>query len=112
MRITIAASLFLVFSPQGASAQRQVLLHPADGSDLWLSSLNPAAMSFQHSRFVVGTEILHAAFVPERAFGLNEHRLQLALPYWLPLDLAFGFEVRSFNALIYSELEADLLLSK
>jgi len=112
MRITIAASLFLVFSPQGASAQRQVLLHPADGSDLWLSSLNPAAMSFQHSRFVVGTEILHAAFVPERAFGLNEHRLQLALPYWLPLDLAFSFEVRSFNALIYSELEADLLLSK
>ncbi len=111
-RMTIAASLFLVFSQHGASAQRQILLHPADGSDLWLSSRNPAALSFQHSRLVVGTEILHATFVPERAFGLNEHRLHLAFPYWLPLNLAFGFEVRSFNALIYSEIEADLLLSK
>ncbi len=111
-RIAILASLFGAFSPYNTLAQRQVLLNPADHSDFWLSSLNPAAMSFCYSRLIAGTEILHAAFVPDRAFGLNEHRLHLTFPYWLPLDLAFGFDLRSFNAPIYSEIAADLLFSK
>lgn len=102
----------MVFAPRYVFAQRQMLLNPASHSNLWLASLNPAAMSFHTSRAVVGTEILHAGFVPERALGLNEQRLHLALPYWLPRDFAFGLDLRSFNAMLYSEIEANLLFSK
>ncbi len=104
--------LSILFSARGVLAQRQRLLNPAEGANFWLTSMNPAAMSFGPSRLVLGTEILHAAFVPERALGLNEHRLHLTFPYWLPLDLAFGLDLRSFNAPIYSEIEASLLFSK
>jgi hypothetical protein len=95
-----------------AHAQRQALRNPAESSSFWLTSLNPAAMSFQHSLLSAGTEVLHATFVPERALGLSEHRLHLTFPYWLPYDLALGFDVRSFNAPIYSEIEANVLVSK
>lgn len=95
-----------------AHAQRQVLRNPVEGSNFWLTSLNPAAASFHHSLLTVGTEVLHATFVPDRGLGLSEHRLNLTFPYWLPYDVAFGFDVRSFNAPIYSEIEANVLLSK
>ncbi len=113
LRLCVAFFISLIpFAEHGAFAQRQTLLNPAAPTSLWLSGLSPAAMSFQEGRLVIGSEILHAGFLPERALGVNEHRLLLTFPYALPYDFAFGFALRAFHAQIYSELESSLLFSK
>ena len=109
LRLTIAIALLVAHT---ALAQRQVGLNPAANTNLELAGQNPAAMSFQPSRLVLRSEILHAGFIPNRALGLQEHRLLLTLPYTLPSDFAFGIEARSFRAQIFSELEINLLLSR
>lgn len=110
--IFLLVAAILICTNISARAQRQVLRNPAQHSNFWLTSLNPAAMSWQYSLLNVGTEILHATFLPDRGLAMSEHRLNLTAPYWLPDELACGFEVRSFNAPLYSEIEANVLLSK
>lgn len=109
LRLIIALVLIVAHA---APAQRQVGLNPAASTNLELAGQNPAAMSFQPSRLVLRSEILHAGFIPNRTLGLQEHRLLLTLPYTLPSDFAFGVEARSFRAPIFSELEINLLLSR
>ncbi len=104
--------MLLGLAPHAGLAQRQILRNPVDPTDLWITTVNPAAVSFQHSQVALGLEVLHAGFVPGQVFGLHENRLSLSLPYWLPLDLATGVELRVFNAAIYREIEANWLLSR
>lgn len=110
--VSLPLTALLLCTQLNLFAQRQTLLHPTEDSGLWLNSANPAAMSFHAGRLTAGTEILHAGFVPDRAFDLNEHRLHLSFPYCLPFELALGFDLRSFNTPLYSELEAGMLFSR
>ncbi|MDZ7267905.1 MAG: type IX secretion system membrane protein PorP/SprF [candidate division KSB1 bacterium] len=105
-------AILLGAQPEAVRAQRQILRNPVDPTDLWITTVNPAAVSFQHSQVALGVEVLHAGFVPGQVFGLHENRLSLSLPYWLPWDLATGVEVRVFNASLYREIEANWLLSR
>ena len=95
-----------------ALAQRQVLVDPADRSNFWISSINPAVIPHQYSQVALGSEFYNLAFVPDKAFGINEHRVNLSFPFWVPYDLGVGLDLRAFNAPLYSELEASLLLSR
>lgn len=104
--------ILLGLAPHAGLAQRQILRNPVDPTDLWITTVNPAAVSFQHSQVALGLEVWHAGFVPGQVFGLHENRLSLSLPYWLPLDLATGVDLRVFNAAIYREIEANWLLSR
>ncbi len=104
--------MLLGLAPHAGLAQRQILRNPVDPTDLWITTVNPAAVSFQHSQMALGLEVLHAGFVPGQVFGLHESRLNLSLPYWLPLELATGLDLRVFNAAIYREVEANWLLSR
>ena len=98
--------------PQAGLGQRQLLTNPADMTDLWSNQVNPAVISHQFTQFTVGTEVLHLGFDPGKAFGLSEHRFNIAFPYWLPLDLGIGLDLRTFRTSIYSEFETSLLLSR
>jgi len=108
---TLFAILWILF-PGFVSAQSVTIRNAADRTLPWVSEINPAVISFQPSRVGLGIKSFHVGFLPDDSFGLRESRVNLSLPYVLPLGLGFGTDVRYFRAGVYSELAASVLLSR
>ncbi len=93
-------------------AQGFNIYHPADMTHPWVSEINPAVISAQYTRVAVGLKVFHFGFLPDQSFAMRESRINASFPFYLPLDLGAGCDLRYFSAGIYSEFAASLLLSR
>ncbi len=93
-------------------AQGFNIYHPADVSHPWASEINPAVISAQYTRVAIGLKVFHLGFLPDQSFAMRESRINASFPFYLPLELGAGCDLRYFSAGIYSEFMASLMLSR
>ncbi len=95
-----------------ATAQNQILANPTDLTHPWISNVNPAVIPFQNSQIALGIKILHWGFFQDQTFGLRENGFNISFPFLLPRQIGLGLDVRQFDASVYSELSASILVGK
>ncbi|MDZ7332342.1 MAG: type IX secretion system membrane protein PorP/SprF [candidate division KSB1 bacterium] len=93
-------------------AQGFNIYHPAEVIHPWVSEINPAVISAQFTRVAVGLKVFHLGFLPGQSLAMRESRINASFPFYLPLDLGTGCDLRYFSAGIYSELTASLMVSR
>jgi hypothetical protein len=74
--------------------------------------VNPAVIPFQNSQIAFGIKILHWGFFQDQPFGLRENGFNISFPFLLPQQIGLGLDVRQFDASVYSELSASVLVGK
>lgn len=93
-------------------AQGFNIYHPADISQPWVSEINPAVISSQFARVSVGLKVFQFGFLPNQSLEIRETHLNGSFPFYLPMDIGVGGDLRYFSAGIYSELTGSVLLSR
>ncbi|RMD99669.1 MAG: type IX secretion system membrane protein PorP/SprF [Calditrichaeota bacterium] len=116
-RFILKRILLLVFicqlQPAGKLfSQGFEIWNPADRSLPWVSDINPAIIPYQNTQVSLGLRVFHLGFLPGRALGLRENRVNFSFPFFLPYDLGFGLQMRYFSTGLYSELAASFLLGR
>ncbi len=93
-------------------AQGFVIYNSADISQPWITNINPAIISSQFSRVSLGLKIFQLGFLQNQSFEIRESHLNASFPFYFPMDIGVGCDLRHFSAGIYSELSASLMLSR
>ncbi len=93
-------------------AQGFNVYNSADISQSWVSDINPAVISSQFSRVSVGLKIYHFGFLQNQSFAIRESHINASFPFYLPMDVGVGGDLKHFSAGIYSELTGSLLFSR
>jgi len=102
----------ILLAPKNSRAQGFNIYNPADNSQPWVSENNPAVISSQFTRVSLGLKVFHFGFVPDQSFEIRESHINASFPFYLPMDLGVGCDLRYFSAGIYSELTGSLMLSR
>lgn len=108
----LAMALIGLLSLQNVRAQGVGFWNPADLSMPWTSSVNPAVISYQETKFSVGLKVPHVGFVPDDPFDLRENHVNVNLPFFLPGRIGLGVDMRYYKAGINTEIATALLLSR
>lgn len=101
-----------IFTSIDSWAQGFNIYHPADISQPWVSEINPAVISSQFARASIGLKVFHFGFLPNQSFEIRESHINASFPFYLPMDLGAGCDLRYFSAGIYSELTGSLMFSR
>lgn len=115
LRLFILISILLaigIFATTHSWAQGFNIYNAADISQPWVSEFNPAVISSQFSRVSLGLKVFHFGFLQNQSFEIRESHINASFPFYLPMDLGVGCDLRYFSAGIYSELTGALLLSR
>ncbi|MFQ5627291.1 MAG: type IX secretion system membrane protein PorP/SprF [bacterium] len=110
--VYIAFALCTAAICDNASAQGYFFWNPSDHTLPFSTEINPSLVSKHFTQVAVGLQVYHLGFLQDSDFSLRENRINFSFPYILPYDLALGFDIRYFTAIVYSELAASLLLSR
>ena len=100
-----------VFLTGSGMTQTPEITNPAEKDHPWTSGMNPAALSFQNAQISFGIKAWQYGFLPDEALGLRENHVNFGLPFYLPLGLGIGGDLRYYSAGLYSEVNGSLVLS-
>ncbi len=101
-----------ILAPKSSRTQGFNIYNPADNSQPWVSENNPAVISSQYTRVSLGLKVFHFGFVQDQSFEIKESHINASFPFYLPMDVGVGCDLRYFSAGIYSELTGSLMLSR
>ncbi len=111
--VIISSSLAIgIFASTISYAQGFNIYHPADISQPWVSENNPAVISSQFARVSLGLKVFQFGFLPNQNLEIRETHINGSFPFYLPMDIGVGGDLRYFSAGIYSELTGSLMLSR
>lgn len=102
----------IMLAPKNSRTQGFNIYHPADNSQPWVSENNPAVISSQYTRVSLGLKVFHFGFLQDQSFEIRESHINASFPFYLPMNLGVGCDLRYFSAGIYSELTGSLMLSR
>jgi len=108
------AFAFLILSAAESTGYAQSITPhvPTDSRMPFSFVKNPALLSQHKTQISFGIQGYQLGFLENNAAGMKESRFAMSLPFLLPFNLAAGAALRQFDALIYAELEGNLLISK
>jgi len=86
--------------------------NPIDRQQPWVSGVNPAIVSSQDACVSIGLKVFHFGFLPDQSLGLHESHINASFPFYLPLNLGIGCDLRYYAAGNFSEFIGSILLSR